>query len=74
MSHRSATQPHRAELRVRSTSGVGMHAGARSRSRVRHELALRPGFLSPKPGGPPTALRAPRGVEWWLLVLTAGRC
>ncbi len=51
MSQRSATQPateRRVHL-IQSTLGVGIYAGARSRSRVAHELALRPGFLSPSP-------------------------
>src|SRR5205807_313462 len=44
---------------------------ARDRSRVEHELALRPGF-SAQALMPPTALPAPRGERPGLLVLTAG--
>jgi hypothetical protein len=48
----------------------GSH-NARNRSRVEHELALRPRF-SPQARMPPTALPAPRGARRGLLVLTAG--
>ena len=43
----------------------------RDRSRVEHELALRPEF-PPQARMPPTARSAPRGVRRGLLVLTAG--
>src|SRR5207302_10204724 len=50
------------------TSG---HTSARDRSRVEHELALRP-ECSAQVRMPPTARPAPRGERRGLLVLTAG--
>jgi hypothetical protein len=55
----------------RTMALTSAHTSAHGRSRVEHELALRPGF-SVQVLMPPTALPAPRGERPGLLVLTAG--